>query len=69
MSKKNKPDVNQIAARVVRESAARSEAKLPADVEAAWEAWSQGVAKVDARGMALLMAAFEAGVEAARRMR
>jgi hypothetical protein len=37
---------------------------LPADLEAAWKAWSAGVGKVDERGMALLRAAFEGGVDA-----
>ena len=59
-------DVNQAAAAVVREVAARHEQPLPAGVEAAWAAWSAGVGKVDARTMALLRAAFEAGVEAGR---
>jgi hypothetical protein len=62
------PDLNQTAARVAGETAARSEEiALPRDVEAAWEAWSRGVGKVDSRTMALLRAAFEVGVEAARR--
>lgn len=69
MSKAKKPDVNQNAARVVSETAARSEGKLPADLEAAWERWSAGVGKVDARAMALLRAAFEAGAEAAKNSR
>jgi hypothetical protein len=37
MSKAKKPDVNQNAARVVSETAKRSEDRLPADLEAAWE--------------------------------
>jgi hypothetical protein len=65
MSKK-KPDVNQNAARIVGESAKRSEQALPADLEDVWEEWSRGVAKVDARGMTLLRAAFEMGVKAAK---
>jgi len=56
------PDANQTAHRVVSEFIARTEKPLPADVEAAWAEWSRGVQKVDARGMALLRAAFEAGV-------
>ncbi|MDB5318879.1 MAG: hypothetical protein JWN40_510 [Phycisphaerales bacterium] len=64
MSKSRKPDANETAARVVRESIAKHEDKLPADVEAAWEQWSRGVGSVDARSMALLRAAFEVGVEA-----
>jgi hypothetical protein len=63
----DKPDPNVTAARVARETAARSEAPLPANVEAAWEAWSRGVGKVDSRTMALLRAAFEVGVDAATR--
>jgi hypothetical protein len=58
-------DVNQTAARIVAESTAKLDTQLPADVEAAWAAWSAGVGKMDARGMALLRAAFEVGVEAA----
>jgi len=46
---------------------AEHEQPLPADVEAAWEQWSKSIQKVDARGMALLRAAFEAGMEAAMR--
>jgi hypothetical protein len=60
------PDEVQAAVRVGNETAARHSEPLPADVEAAWAAWSAGVGKVDERGMALLRAAFEAGVEAAR---
>jgi hypothetical protein len=64
MSKRTaKPDANQIAARIVKESIAKHEQPLPADLEAAWEEWSRSITKVDARGMALLRAAFEAGVE------
>ena len=58
-------DSNQTAARTVAQSTAKLDKPLPADVEAAWAAWSAGVGKVDARAMALLRAAFEAGVEAA----
>jgi hypothetical protein len=61
-----KPDPNQDAARVVAETVARTEKPLPPDVEAAWEQWSRGVGKIDARGMALLRAAFEVGVKAGR---
>lgn len=57
-----KPDINQTAARIVNESTSKPDAK-PASLEAAWEAWSRGVGKVDSRGMALLRAAFEAGAE------
>jgi hypothetical protein len=66
MKKRAKPDANQAAARVVKQTAKRHSESLPADLEAAWEQWSRGVGKVDARGMALLRAAFEAGAEAAK---
>ena len=46
--------------------ATRHEDALPADLEAAWKSWSAGVGHVDARGMLLLRAAFEAGAEAAK---
>lgn len=55
-------DANQIAARVVAEST--QDDRLPADVEARWEAWIAGVGRVDDRARALLRAAFEVGVEA-----
>jgi len=58
-------DEVQAAVRVGNETVARHSEPLPAGVEAAWAAWSAGVGKVDARTMALLRAAFEAGVEAA----
>lgn len=61
-----KPDPNQTAARIVGQTAAKGDDKLPADVEAAWEAWSKGVGKVDQRAMALLRAAFEVGFQAGR---
>jgi hypothetical protein len=60
-------DDNQAAARVVGETVARHEKPLPDDLEAAWRAWSAGVGNVDVRARALLRAAFEAGVEAARK--
>ena len=66
MRKRPKPDVNQTASRVVSKSTAGSETPLPADIEAAWAAWVAGVGNVDERARALLRAAFEAGVEAAR---
>ena len=59
-------DENEDAARVVRESTTSDEA-LPAGLEAAWEAWSAGVQGCDERTMTLLRAAFEAGVDAAKR--
>jgi hypothetical protein len=61
-----KLDENQSAARAVETFISRHEEPLPADLEAAWAAWSAGVGKVDTRGMALLRAAFEAGWEAGR---
>ena len=57
------PDPNANAARIVREATA-GETPVPADLEAAWQAWSAGVQKMDERGMTLLRAAFEAGWEA-----
>lgn len=60
-------DFNQDAHRIIREATAKHEQPLPADLEAAWEAWSAGVGKVDRRGMELLRAAFEAGWEAGKR--
>lgn len=62
----HEPDFNQAAARVVGETVARHSEPLPPGIEAAWEAWSRGVGKVDARDMALLRAAFEVGVEAGK---
>jgi len=61
-------DSNEAAARIVAESIAKHEQPLPADVEAAWAEWSRGLQKVDARGMALLRAAFEAGVDVGKRL-
>ena len=58
------PDPNVEAARVVRESTEGE--GLPADREAAWTEWSRGIKNVDERGMTLLRAAFEAGVDAGR---
>lgn len=60
------PDPNANAARIVRESTASQADPLPTDLEAAWEAWSTHIQKVDERGMTLLRAAFEAGWEAGR---
>ena len=56
-------DMNQAAARIVSETIKRSETTISANIESAWEEWSRGVAKVDARTMVLLKAAFEAGVD------
>jgi hypothetical protein len=68
MKKRNrKEDANQAAARIVGETIARHSEPLPADFEEAWKVWSAGVGKVDARGMALLRAAFEAGAEVGKR--
>lgn len=60
------PDPNQNAARIVREATASAE-QLPADLEAAWLAWSKGIQNVDERARTLLRAAFEAGWEAGKR--
>jgi len=54
------PDPNANAARVVADATA-AQGETAADLEAAWQAWSRHVQKVDERGMTLLRAAFEAG--------
>lgn len=59
------PDPNVTAKRIVAD-ATRDEKSQPADVEAAWLAWSAHIQKVDERGMSLLKAAFEAGYEAGK---
>jgi hypothetical protein len=69
MSIDTHPDMNETAARVVGETAARHSEALPADLEAAWAKWSAGAGRVDARTMALLRAAFEAGAKAGRSTR
>jgi hypothetical protein len=69
MKKRQAEDASQAAVRVVRETAERHSEPLPADLEAAWEQWSKAIQKVDQRGMTLLRAAFEAGAEAATRLR
>lgn len=56
-----------MAARAVKQTIAKHETALTADLEAAWAEWSAGVSKVDARTMTLLRAAFDAGAEAASR--
>jgi hypothetical protein len=62
---KHKPDVNETAARIARESTGEpSKAPTCPELEAAWIEWLRGVQKVDERGMSLLRAAFEAGYEA-----
>lgn len=63
---KPKQDAVQNAVRVGKQVTERHADPLPDDVEKAWEAWSRGIAKVDARTMALLRAAFEVGVEAGK---
>ena len=67
-TRKPKPDANQAAAQAVAETVARHSDALPAGLRAAWEAWSRGIAKVDARTMILIRAAFEAGAEVGKRM-
>jgi hypothetical protein len=62
--KQAKPDFNQNAARIVKESTSDHETPLPADLEEAWQEWSRAIQKVDERGMTLLRAAFEAGYSA-----
>ena len=64
-----KPDHNQTAARIVKESTSEHEHPLPAHVEQAWQEWSRGVQKVDERTMALLRAAFLVGVDVGKRLR
>ena len=51
------PDANANAARIVRESTAGAD-DLPADLEAAWQAWSAHLQNVVLRGMTRLRAAF-----------
>jgi hypothetical protein len=65
-AKPAKLDESQAAAAAIGEVAAKHSDPLPADLEEAWKVWSAGIQKVDARGMALLRAAFEAGAEAAK---
>ena len=69
MKKTKSEDESQAAARVVRQVAERRSEPLPADIEAAWKQWSAGIQKVDARGMTLLRAAFEAGFGAGKSKR
>jgi hypothetical protein len=68
MRKPKDRDAHQNIVRTLSEATAKHENPLPAGIEAAWEEWSRGIGKVDARGMALLRAAFEVGVEAGRRL-
>jgi len=58
------PDPNENAARIVKQAIAGTAETTPADLEAAWQAWSASIQKVDERGMTLLRAAFEAGWDA-----
>ena len=67
MRKSKGRDFSQNSVRIVSEATAKHEQPLPADVEAAWAEWSRGIGKVDARGMALLRAAFDAGVDVGKR--
>lgn len=69
MASKRQPDVNEMAARIVRQATAEHEQPLPHDLEAAWRQWSTGIQKVDERGMTLLRAAFEAGYGAGQNQR
>src|SRR3982750_4673989 len=64
MANSEQPHDNHTPPRVVPKSS--NAERLPADIEAAWEAWIAGVGKVDERAKALLRAAFEVGVEAAK---
>ena len=64
---KHNPDLNANAAQIVAGPEARAASETPADLEAAWLAWSNHTQKLDERGMTLLRAAFEAGWEAGRR--
>jgi len=69
MKSPKQPDPNQTAARILRETTAKHEQPLPADVEAAWQQWIAGIQKVDERAKTLLRAAFEAGAEAIAMLR
>jgi hypothetical protein len=62
--KEHNPDPNENAARIVKQAIAGTSDTTPADVEAAWQAWSAHIQAVDERGMTLLRAAFEAGWDA-----
>ncbi len=64
-----KPDEVQSAVKAMEAVTGRSQDALPADLEAAWEAWAAGVGHLDARAMLLLKAAFEAGWEASTRQK
>lgn len=58
---KGDPDPNQEAARLVDRATRGAPEEMPADLEAAWEAWSGRIQGCDERTMTLLRAAFEAG--------
>ena len=60
------PDPNENAARIVGQATA-AQSDAAGDLEAAWQAWSGHIQKVDDRGMTLLRAALEAGWEAAKK--
>lgn len=64
---KREPDPNEDAARVIREVADAAAGAVPADLEAAWSAWSRAIKATDQRTMTLLRAAFEAGYDAGSR--
>src|SRR5687768_12124014 len=59
-----KPDPNEEAARIVRMTTGQAD-ELPADLEAAWLAWSSCIHSCDERTRTLLRAAFEAVAQAA----
>jgi len=67
MRKPKDRDFNRNIVSALSDATAKHEQPLPPHVEAAWAEWSRGIGKVDARGMALLRAAFEVGVEAGKR--
>ena len=62
------PTSTRTPSATLSQATAKHEQPLPADIEAAWAEWSRGIGKVDARGMALLRAAFEAGVDVGKRL-
>jgi hypothetical protein len=66
MKESRSKDANRVAHQVVQETIDRHSEPLPGDLEAAWVIWSVAIQNVDARGMALLRAAFEAGWEAGK---
>ncbi len=68
-SKSQKGYVVQSTVRGAGEAMAKHEKPLPGDLEVAWAEWSKGIQKVDARGMVLLRAAFEAGWDAGKSAR